>query len=230
MTSIVRRGLRRIRRVFWRTPAERAHARWYSDPGADTRRHDYPLDAESVVLDVGGFEGGWAEQAIDRFGCTVHVFEPVPEFAAGIEARLRGRPAFVHRYGLAATTMETEFSIEGDGSSALRHRGKRQAVQLRSVGEVFEELGLARVDLMKINIEGAEYDLLDHMLDRDLIRRVRNLLVQFHEFVPGARRRMREIQARLTATHEPQWEYVFVWESWRRRASAPADPRIVRGA
>ena len=211
------RGLRRIRSMFWRTQTERSYQRWLADLGDDTRRLDYPLDPDSIVLDVGGYEGTWAERMIERFGCTVHVFEPVPEFAAAIEARLRGRRVFVHDYGLAGATRRVEFAVAADGSSALHHAGVRRTVRMRTAAEVFEEPGLERVDLMKVNIEGGEYELLEHLLDRGLMPRIGHLQVQFHDFVPGARRRMREIQTRLGATHELEWQYVFVWESWRRR-------------
>jgi hypothetical protein len=70
---------------------------------------------------------------------------------------------------------------------------------------------------MKVNIEGGEYDLLDHLIESGLIQRVRWLQVQFHDFVPNAAERMRAIQDRLRATHEPEWQHEFVWESWRRK-------------
>ena len=218
--SLIRRGLRRVRRVFWRTDFERSYARWLADRGDETRRHDYPLGADAVVLDVGGYEGGWAERARERFGCAPHVFEPVPEYATAIETRLAGGRAIVHRFGLAGATREANFTMADDGSSALRRGGALRRVSVRAAADVFRELGLERVDLMKVNIEGGEYELLEHLLDRGLMPRIEWLQVQFHDFVPGARRRMREIQRRLAVTHALDWQYVFVWESWRRRAVA----------
>jgi FkbM family methyltransferase len=149
----------------------------------------------------------------------------VPEYAAAIEARLAGRRAIVHPYGLAGATREVDFVVAGDGSSAVRPGTEHCRVRMRAAAEVFEELGLARVGLMKVNIEGGEYELLEHLLDRDLIRRVDHVQVQFHDFVPGATRRMRAIQARLQATHALSWQYVFIWESWCRRSpSTPVVP------
>ena len=79
------------------------------------------------------------------------------------------------------------------------------------------------VDLAKINIEGAEYDLLDDLLDSGCITVFRNLQVQFHDFVvENAAARMHAIQQRLAATHELTWQYPFVWENWRLKATPPA--------
>ena len=85
MASLARRGLRRIRRMFWQTTAERSHARWIADRGTQGHRLDYPLGPDAIVLDVGGYDGRWAERVIERFSCVVHVFEPVPEFALAAE-------------------------------------------------------------------------------------------------------------------------------------------------
>ena len=73
------------------------------------------------------------------------------------------------------------------------------------------------VDLMKINIEGSEFPLLERMIDCDLLGEVRCFLIQFHEWHPGAYRRRRRIQRALAKTHTKVWDYPFIWEKWQRR-------------
>ena len=67
---------------------------------------------------------------------------------------------------------------------------------------------------MKINIEGAEYDLVEHLIDTKLVEIIRNIQVQFHDFVPNAESRMRKIQEKLRITHSISYQYRFVWENW----------------
>lgn len=215
--GVVERALGRVRRALWPTVHERSHRRWVADRGDERLRLDYPLGPSSVVLDAGGYRGDWAAAIAARSGAILHVFEPVAEFAAEARRRLAPFPqARVHAFGLAGRTGEASFDVAADGSSALRGGGSRR-VLLRAAAEVLDELNLAAVDLMKINIEGGEYELLEHLLDRGLVPRFAHLQVQFHDFVPGAPRRMEAILARLARTHEPMWRYPFVWESWRRR-------------
>ncbi len=215
--TLLRRALGRARRTLWPTTLERSYRRWIADRGDATRRLDYALRPESVVLDVGGYRGDWAEQMCARCACTVHVFEPVPEFADATRARLADWPrVHVHAFGLAGSTRTSAFAMAADGSSALRAGGERR-VELRAAAEVFAELGLGAVELMKVNIEGGEYELIEHLLDAGLIARIEHLQVQFHDFVPDARRRMRGLQQRLAETHALDWQYVFIWESWHRR-------------
>jgi hypothetical protein len=71
------------------------------------------------------------------------------------------------------------------------------------------------VDLMKVNIEGAEFDLLDHMLEKGCMPMIGNLQVQFHRFVPNAPSRRRTLRSSLKLTHELTYEFYFVWENWR---------------
>ena len=69
---------------------------------------------------------------------------------------------------------------------------------------------------MKINIEGGEYDLLDSLISADIVQSIANIQVQFHDFlIKDAKEKMRKIQEKLSLTHEPTYQYEFVWENWK---------------
>jgi FkbM family methyltransferase len=190
--------------------------RWFAGRRDQTLRLDYPLTKQSMVLDLGGYEGGWAAAIYECYRPTVHIFEPVRKFAEAIEHRFASVPKIIpHRFGLAGATGKATIALEKDGSSIFSHCAATEEIQLQSAADFFAEYKIARVDLMKINIEGCEYDLLDHMLDAGLVGRVGDIQVQFHHFIPDAPARRAAIQQRLVQTHEQTWEYPFVWENWR---------------
>jgi FkbM family methyltransferase len=213
--------LSRLARASWQSPQETRVAAWHRDRGDATRRLDYDLGASAIVLDLGGYEGQWASDVFGRFGCTIHILEPVPEFADRIAARFARNPRIhLHRIGLAGRSGEATLSLAADASSAHAPPApgaRRQAITLVAASEFLGEHRLEAIDLMKINIEGGEYELLEHLLDTGLIRRIREIQVQFHDFVPDAEARMGAIQGRLARTHDLTWQYRFVWENWRRR-------------
>ena len=196
----------------------------------EQQRLDYPLTADSLVLDVGAYQGQFTRDVIYRFGCRVWAFEPVRAsyehakvaLALGPSSMATTRVRLFHA-ALGPTHGTAVMSVRNDSSSLHLPSETTEAVFLASVGAVFRSLsaeGLETVDLMKVNIEGAEYDLLDAMLDLGLLARVRYLQVQFHyygagEAGPVARRDA--IRMRLAKTHEEQWCEPFVWESWGRR-------------
>jgi len=53
-------------------------------------------------------------------------------------------------------------------------------------------------------------------IDNDLWG-IKNVQVQFHDFVPHAKTRMQSIQRRLAITHELSYQFEFVWENWSRK-------------
>lgn len=203
--------------------AERVR-RWQEADSDERLRVNYPLGPESIVLDVGGFRGDYAVRMNDKYGALCHVFEVVPELCDLIRARTRGNAKIVvHDFGLASETREMPLFLADEGSSLFADRlacGRRITVRLVRAADWFaQHLGEATVDLMKINTEGGEYDLLEHMLEVGLASRVRNIQVQFHEDVfPHATQRMEAIQARLSRTHRLTFQERFVWENWELRS------------
>jgi len=205
------------------TEQERAFRAWQAVSGDKTLRLEYPLDQRSVVLDVGGFEGQWASDIFARYLCRIHVFEPMRAFADAIARRFAANDRIkVHAVALGPAARRAELTIAADGSSLYMPGAQRVPIDVVTPEQVLAEEKIDDVSLMKINIEGAEYDLLDHMISTGLVRRIENIQVQFHSQLPEAERRMRDIQARLAETHHPTFQYRFVWESWRRTASASA--------
>lgn len=192
---------------------------WYRDHGDETLRLDYPLDSESVVFDVGGYDGEWASDLFSRYQCRIELFEPVADVAERTRRRFEKNPRIaVHGFGLGARDEWTSIAVAGPGSSIYRQGTTRERIRLCRAASFIREHGFARIALMKINIEGGEYELLEHLLDEDLVRGVGDLQVQFHDFVPDAVARMGRLQERLARTHTLTYQYPFVWENWRRRA------------
>lgn len=197
-----------------------AHRRWVRERGDATHRLDYPLRAESIVFDAGGYNGDWASAIYDRYGCLVHVFEPVPEFARRIAQRFAdNRRITVHEFGLADADTTMDLALSADGSSVHQQSGEKISVRLRDIDAFMREHAVATIDLFKINIEGGEYALLERMLDCGIVERCGDIQVQFHDFFPDAVARRESLRQRLSLTHELTYDYYFVWENWRRRGA-----------
>lgn len=206
-----------VARKLYRSPMERRSAPWFAAQGDKTLRLDYDLDENAVVFDLGGYEGQWASDIFAKYGCTVYVFEALPEFAENIRRRFAKNPKIrVFPFGLSDAEKTPEIALTGDASSTYKRNGTLHTARLARASEFLQAQDLRQIDLMKINIEGGEYDLLEHLIETGWIKRIVNLQVQFHDFVPDAERRMQAIQARLALTHTPTYQFPFVWENWRR--------------
>lgn len=195
-------------------------ARWNADGGDSRFRFDYDLAPDSVVLDIGGYEGQWASDLYARQRCRIHIFEPVHEFAEAISARFsKNADIDVHAYALGADNRTELLSLAGASSSAHKSRQSTVSVEFRDVKEWLDAAAIDDIALMKINIEGGEYELLERMLETDLVSLVEAFQIQFHYFVDDADVRMTAIQERLAVTHSPTWQYRFIWENWERKGT-----------
>jgi hypothetical protein len=82
-------------------------------------------------------------------------------------------------------------------SSGLTPDGERIEVEVTTLAELMRVHGLDRVDLVKIDIEGAEIELLAG-LDLDVLARIDQMTVEFHDFIrPSERSRVAEVVARI---------------------------------
>ena len=179
----------------------------------------YPLEGTALIVDAGGYRGDWAAEMVARYACRVEVFEPVRSFVEVLEERFSANPLItIHPYGLGACDETIEFHVAHETSSAVivPFEATVERGELRDIAAWMADA--PPVDLMKVNIEGGEYGLLERVLEEGLMERIRFLQVQFHDGMPDAERRMRCIQRQLERTHTLAWRYEWVWEGWERRA------------
>jgi FkbM family methyltransferase len=199
---------------------------------------DFGLHEESVVVDGGAYVGNWSERVARKSGAQIFAFEPNPRPLEKLYERTAKYPNItVFEYGLGVRNETLTITLQGPGSSFFpdNYFAKKRNVdvttaQVRDVAEVFEELAFDHIDLLALNIEGSEYDVLPRLVETGWIARIDAILIQFHEWLPHAHRRRRTIQRMLRQTHTQLWDYPWVWEAWRRRTQASADPGAHRGA
>lgn len=205
----------------WFPSADQIVARkWFADQGDKTLRLDYPLNSQSVVLDLGGYEGQWASDIYARYLCQVHVFEPVPEYYERICRRFAGNSAIaVYPFGVGGATRTEQIAICGDSSSLYRQSDATQDIQIVDICHWCESTGVTHVDLLKVNIEGGEYELLRRLCESGWAARIRNIQVQFHRLDQQSEAEMKKLQAALQSTHAVDYQYPFVWESWKLMAA-----------
>jgi len=195
---------------------------WFKDQGDKTLRLNYDLNNDDIVFDIGGYEGQWASDIFSKYCCSIHIFEPVPEFALNIKKRFsQNHKIFVWDFGLADNSYKTSIETNQDATSVFKSynplkKNKFIEIKLISALEFMQKNKIDKVQLMKINIEGGEYDLLDHLIEFEFVKYILNIQIQFHDFVDDAEQRMIKIQKHLSKTHRLTYQYPFVWENWER--------------
>ncbi len=213
---------RSIQRKFFPSDFDNQLTKWFSDDGDYNKRLSYELSEESFVVDLGGYKGQFASDLFSKYQPRIWIFEPIPEYYEILINRFENNSKIQSfNIALGNNNKDELFYLDNDGTSihnkSNNKNAHQQKVEFRDIKNFFNEHSIETVDLMKVNIEGGEYDLLDYMIEQNIIENIKNIQIQFHTFVPEAEKRMALIQEKLALTHELKWQYKFVWESWSKK-------------
>ena len=166
------------------------------------------IDARSVVLDCGlGDNADFSDAIIARFGARCHGVDPTRKHQASLAAVAshHGNHLRICPVALAGKTGCMTFyeaTNQMSGSLFSEHVNAKNAacypVRCLTYADLLSEMGLSRIDLLKLDIEGAEYEVLGGIGHRTLAR-IGQIVVEFHHHcVQGlAAKDTRKIVARL---------------------------------
>lgn len=177
------------------------------------------LGPESLCVDLGANVGTISEKLLAHAG-RVHAFEPDPWTFAQLEARVGANPgATLHNAAIGAHDgtlkmmrdpgFEENRTGTSQGTSAFRSllwgEGEPEMieVELIDIRRFLRELDRP-VDLMKIDIEGAEVELLEALLEAPERALVREIFVETHEpQMPELRARTKALRTRVREQTQP---------------------------
>ena len=191
--------------------------RWYREKGDEKLRLTYKLDENSIVFDIGGYVGDFSSLIYEKYKCKIYIFEPSPKFYKICKERFKNNKKILcFNYGLSDSENELFLSNENEASSITKNikNDNGEVVKIRKFSNVFKKLKIDQIDLLKVNIEGSEYNLLPHIIEEKLIEKINNIQIQFHIFISDAKNKRIAIIKTLRKTHKNDWCYYFVWENW----------------
>lgn len=155
---------------------------WYGFPAEDRgvlQQLQARLPEDGVVVDIGANIGCFALLLARHLGHgQVHAFEPVPEAADRLEAAAKANAIGnirLNRCALSKADGEIDVWVpEAHWKGSLYNRGRssryvgedqagwrRERARCRRLDDYVREAGIARIDAIKIDIEGAELDALE---------------------------------------------------------------------
>lgn len=177
-------------------------------------RLEYPLTPDSLVMDVGAYKGTFTAAIRQKYHCRVIAYEPVPRQADILKERFKfDESVIVRPYGLAAQDTIATFGLDGDTTGLYASGNERTRVTLKNT---VPEIGDLKIDLLKLNIEGGEYEVLESLLKSGQISQITHIQIQFHCLREDHEQRHDTIRQSLQLTHKCQWRVPWTWESWSR--------------
>ena len=145
------------------------------------------LEDGSVVIDIGGNIGTFSILAARRIrGVKVYTYEPFEEnfLMLNDNIALNGLNHKIKPFNFAiggTNCYKTIFWQRYGGLSNLyEKKGHKLRIRMITLQDVFEENEISICDLLKLDCEGAEYEIL-YATSKEIFNRIRRISMEFHE-------------------------------------------------
>jgi FkbM family methyltransferase len=183
------------------------------------------LTSESVVLSGGvGRDISFELQLASEYGCRIYLFDPSPTGRETMALVANQHPLIEYiPLGLAGSERKSQFCIPMNPDEGSYYLSSERSSNLSvpfdciSVTEFCRQRDIRRLDLLKLDIEGFEYEVLQNVLIGGVIPR--QICVEFHHFLPGVPlyKTLKAIwgvrQHRLRLIHKDRCDLTFIRES-----------------
>lgn len=176
----------------------------------------FTLNNKPIIFDLGGYLGQWTEIAKEYYpDATIYVFEPVKKHYDVICEKFKGDDSVkVFDFGLSSKNETVKITLTGDSSSIHLESDDFEEIEIRDIREFLFENKIFHVDLVKINIEGEEYNLLEYLCSTPELNIFENYLVQFHRFIDNYEIRRQNILEVVNKYYDVIFNYEMIFEGW----------------
>jgi len=149
------------------------------------------LTSNSLIFDIGtGNDANFSQDLIKHFGLKSYGFDPTRKhYEALKQVEKESQKKFtIFNYALSDKSGEAEFNESSSnisGSFFCDHINikndniKKYVVKIISLQDIFSKLAITKVDLVKIDVEGEEYKIIDS-LTKNLTEKIDQFVFEFH--------------------------------------------------
>jgi len=146
------------------------------------------LNNNSIVYSFGiGEDISFDKHIIALHGCSVFGFDPTPKSIDWTKGQNLPEKFHFYQYGISDKTGLVDFFLpknpEYISGSMVNQKNidvnYKATVQMKALSDIMNELGHQQIDVLKMDIEGAEYDVIENILGSNIP--ITQLLIEFHD-------------------------------------------------
>jgi FkbM family methyltransferase len=144
------------------------------------------MKSDAVVYSVGiGEDISFDRSLIEHFGAEIEAFDPTPKVKEWLATQALPEQFHFHAVGIADSDGEAVFHLPPRNDwvshsmiSARQYSRETARFPVMRLGTAMERLGHSHIDVLKMDIEGAEYGVIEDLARTQIP--VGQLLVEFH--------------------------------------------------
>jgi FkbM family methyltransferase len=173
------------------------------------------LAQSSTVVSVGiGEDASFDLSVIGKYNCCVHGYDPTPKSGAWVKANCHDERFRFHPEAIADHdgVLRLYLPKESQNVSASIERSNVTCSEFfeapcRRLSSLMQDLNVSSLDVLKLDIEGAEYGVIRDAIKSGALMQVKQLLIEFHHWIPefGLSQTRRALQELTGAGFQVAW-------------------------
>lgn len=175
-----------------------------------------PIPESGIVIDVGTYKGEYVDLITKRFNCNVFCYEPDPQLYRNLVSRFEAFPKIsISNTAIGNTGVRKLYLSKNGLANSFYPEWAKSKLSIDVTVQLLSSLvkNLAKVDILKLNCEGAEYEILDDLIENNLLDRFGEILLQFHK--TENKRRKWALEDKLEEKFNRVYDYKI--QLWKKR-------------
>lgn len=208
--------IKKIKNFFFKTAQTKEYLQFISDGGDTVIFKNIILNKDSVIIDGGGFNGEFTDEILKKNFHKIYIYEPDTNFYNDLQKKYKfEKKVEILNLALFNNDQIITLSENSNASSIMENSEYGTKVKAADISKEFEKY--ENIDLLKLNIEGAEYDVISRLIETQEIDKVKYLLVQFHKEHDLDGSKFEKINLEILKNYNIVFNYKYIWSLFIRK-------------
>lgn len=146
------------------------------------------LNENSIIYSFGiGEDISFDNAIITNHNCHIFCFDPTPKSINWFKRQKLNEKFHFYEYGISGNNGFVDFYLPKNpdhvSGSTITQKNidikNKVSVEMKSLGNIINELGHKHIDVLKMDIEGSEYDVIADILNAKIS--ITQILIEFHD-------------------------------------------------
>ena len=208
--------IKKIKNFFFKSAQTKEFLQFISDGGDTLIFKNIILNKDSVIIDGGGFNGEFTDEILKKNFHKIYIYEPDTNFYNDLLKKYKFEKK-VEILNLALFDKEQIITLSENSNASSIMENIEDGTKVKAVDISKEFKKYKNIDLLKLNIEGAEYNVISRLIETQEINKVTYLLVQFHKEHDLDGSKFEKINLEILKNYIIVFNYKYVWSLFIRK-------------